>query len=76
MEVGWKKPYRIAMASPALAQLFEGILWQGHITVSGSFPLTNMDQHSSAVDIGYMQRPPFTNTQTTGIYGAQADPVS
>jgi hypothetical protein len=70
MEAGWKKPYWIAMASPALAQLFEGMLWQGHITASGSFPLTNMDQHSGAVDIGYLQRSPFTDTQTTGVNGA------
>jgi hypothetical protein len=44
------------LPSPVLTQSFEQLRCHGHITISGAFALTNMDNHPFAVHVAHLEK--------------------
>src|SRR5712691_1718100 len=46
----WKKPHRIAVGCPVLAEQREGLLGQRHIAVLRPFAVAHVDDHPGTID--------------------------
>ena len=43
------------MRDPIVAQQCQRAVWQGDIPIFPAFPMTDVDQHASAIDIGHVE---------------------
>jgi hypothetical protein len=48
---------------------------QGYIAVFGAFPGTDVDHHSSAVNVTHLEINPFLPPKTAGLNGCQANTI-
>ena len=63
------------MRSPVFTQQVQCALGQGHITIFGAFPASDVDHHSVAVNITYPKICPFPQPQATGVNCRQANTI-
>ena len=71
-----KKPHRVAVGFPVLAEQREDLRWQGHIAVLGAFATAHMDDHPCAINIRDLQVGAFLQSEATGIESAQTDAIT
>ena len=50
-----KKPYRVAVGFPVVAEQCEGLLGQRHIAVLRPFATAHVDAHPGTINIGHLQ---------------------
>ena len=70
-----KNPGWVAVRDPVTAQQIQRALGQGHIAVFGTFPGTDVEHHSGAVNVTHLEIKPFLPAQTAGVNGCQASTV-
>jgi len=73
MAFGGKEPDRVVMSSPEGAQMFEGALWQRHVTVAVAFAGADVQEHPARINVGHLQMQPFTQAQTAGVKRDERD---
>jgi hypothetical protein len=57
----------MAMGYPVVAQEFQSPVWQGAVTVFPSFPVADMKEPASPVDIGDAQMGALLKSQPAGV---------
>jgi hypothetical protein len=67
---------RMAMGFPLLAQQLQGALGKGHVTVAIAFASPNVEEHAPGIDVAYLEPEPFSQTQSAGVDGGQADALT
>ena len=67
MSFGRKQPCGVLVSFPERAQMLQGALWQGHVTVAIAFAGVDVQKHAFAIDVGDLQVQPFTQTQSAGV---------
>jgi len=72
----WKKPPRVAVGLPGLAEHREGLLWQRHRAVLRPCAIAHVHEHAGTLNVGHLQVGACLEPQTTGIEGAQAGAVA
>ena len=71
-----KNQQGIAMGYPVVAQEFQGPLGQGNVTVFPSFPVADMKEPASTVDIGDAQAGALLKSQPTGVNRGETGSVA
>ncbi len=69
----WKKPPRMAVGSPVVAEQREGLLGQRHRAVLRACAMAHVDDQPGTSTIGHLQVGAFLKSQATGREGTQAD---
>lgn len=58
-----------------MAQVFQGPLRQGHITIGITFAGADVQEHPFPIDVRHLQAQTFTQAQAAGINGDQGHPM-
>lgn len=70
---GGEQKDRMAVGFPELAQEQQGALGQGDVAVAIAFAGADMQEHASGIDVGNLEAQAFTQSQTAGVDGDEAD---
>jgi len=75
MPFGRKEPDGVAVGFPERAQMLQGALGQGYVTVAIAFTGAEVQEHPPGINVGHLQVQTFTQTQSAGVKSDQGDPL-
>jgi hypothetical protein len=75
MAFAWKKPARMPMRLPLLAEQLQRAFGQGDIAVAIAFAGADVQEHALGIHVRNLEMQAFTQAQAAGVEGAQANAV-
>lgn len=70
-----KKPHRVAVGFPVLAEPLQGLVGQRDIAVLGACATAHVDEQAGTINVGNLQVGALLQAQATGVNGRQAGPI-